>query len=293
MKKIIYTLVALAFSSATFAQFSKGNAVKSDEFYPGAIFNEKSLKGLEPQKLLTATETSVVILPSSLLEDSFEISDYSKENWHAIIDKYYAKLSKATQNESFSFSTPSQVYSLKYLDKDYNTYESIKNYFGVEEITSKNLFFGKSEQILFSFLVIDPINKEDRYISKEALEKIKEQDPILIQSVSFGKRADILIASNKLDTEIRTAFNIYRSKETQRYKEADQILADASVHIILFGKNNIDTSNLTNQEIILAYIDFITKPAVKEDYYYPIKYEGLHLNNRMIYQSDIMQDSYK
>lgn len=285
MKKIIYTLVALAFSSATFAQ-EYNHAVKSEEFYPGAIFNEKSLKGIEPQKLLTATEASMVV--PSIAELPFEISNYSKENWHAIIDKYYTELSGDIQNQSFSFSTPSQVGSLQSLDMHYNTYESIKNYFGVDAITSKNLFFGKSEQILFSLEIADPINGEGRYISKEALEKIKDQDPILIQSIGFGKRADILIASNKLDTEIRTAFSIYRSKETQRYKEAEQILADASVHIILFGKNNIDTASLTNQEIILAYIDFITKPAVKEDYYYPIRYGGMHLNTRMLYKNDFM-----
>ncbi|MDM1514656.1 hypothetical protein HX055_18235, partial [Myroides odoratimimus] len=114
MKKILYTLVALAFSSATFAQ---PYPIKSDGFYQGAIFNEKSLKSTEPKRLATATETSHVLLPSFLGELAFEISDYSKDHWHSIIDKHYTKLAESNNNEGFSFSSPSQVNSLKYVDK--------------------------------------------------------------------------------------------------------------------------------------------------------------------------------
>lgn len=292
MKKILYTLVALAFSSATFAQTFGSNTVKSEEFYPGAIFNEKSLKSTEPKRLATATETSHVLLPSFLGELAFEISDYSKDHWHSIIDKHYTKLAESNNNEGFSFSSPSQVNSLKYVDKAYNTYEALKNYFGVEKITSKNLFFGKSEQILFSLNIVDPINKEGRYISKEALKNIESQDPILVTSISFGKRADILIESNQSRENVTKAFNIYSHKETQQYEEANQILYDASIHMIFFGQNSIDVSDLTNQEMILKYIEFITKPATKEDYYFPIRYNGIHLNNRGNYESDIMQDTY-
>ncbi|MGL4585446.1 MAG: hypothetical protein ACRCVU_21020 [Flavobacterium sp.] len=292
MKKILYTLVALAFSSATFAQMFGSNAVKSDEFYPGAIFSEQSLKGLNPAKIATTTNKTDVILPLSLLEYPFTISDYSKESWNKIIEKYYPKLSESDSNESFYFSTPSKVNSLKYYDKAYNTYEAIKHFFGVDAITTKNIFFGKSEQIIYS-LSID-IPEDGKFISDKEYEKIKGQNPIVINQINFGKRADILVASNQDEVSIRRAFSIYKDKETNRYEEARKLLADASIQLIFFGKNSIDISELTNEEIILAYIAFITKPAIKEDYFFPISYGGAVLNsNNAYYESDIMKDTYK
>lgn len=283
MKKILYTLVALAFSSATFAQ---SYVTKTEDFYPGAIFNEKSLKSVEP-KLLTRT-TEKITYSSGNPFIAFEMTDFSKEAWEKKLLEIYPKMSEGTQSESFNFNTPNKVGNLKLIDKAYNTYNAIKDYYSIDQKSSKNIFFGRTEMIAYSLYQDLP----DAHISKTELDKIKDQDPIVLAGVSFGKKADIIIESNQDQQQINKAFNIYKDKDTNRYNEAREILADASVHVLFFGKNPIDTSDLTNEELILTYIKFITSPLTKEDYLYPIKYEGAHLNNRANYQSDISTDSY-
>ncbi|MDM1456917.1 hypothetical protein HX025_09695 [Myroides odoratimimus] len=283
MKKILYTLVALAFSSATFAQ---PYVTKTEDFYPGAIFNEKSLKSAEPKLLAHTTEKITYSSGNPFIV--FEMTDFSKEAWEKKLLEIYPNMSEGTQLESFKFNTPNKIENLKLIDKAYNTYNAIKDYYNIEQKSSKNIFFGRTEVIAYSLDQDLP----GSHISKTELDKIKDQDPIVLIGISFGKKADILIESNQSQQQINSAFNIYKDKNTSRYNEAREILADASVHILFFGKNPIDTSDLTNEELILAYIKFITSPLTKEDYLYPIKYNGAHLNNRVYYQSDISKDSY-
>lgn len=283
MKKILYTLVALAFSSATFAQ---SYVTKTEDFYPGAIFNEKSLKSAEPKLLAHTTEKITYSSGNPFIV--FEMTDFSKEAWEKKLLEIYPTMSEGTQLESFKFNTPNKIENLKLIDKAYNTYNAIKDYYNIEQKSSKNIFFGRTEVIAYSLDQDLP----GSHISKTELDKIKDQDPIVLIGISFGKKADILIESNQSQQQINSAFNIYKDKNTSRYNEAREILADASVHILFFGKNPIDTSDLTNEELILAYIKFITSPLTKEDYLYPIKYNGAHLNNRVYYQSDISKDSY-
>ncbi|MFG0592286.1 hypothetical protein ACF8C4_14290 [Myroides odoratimimus] len=284
MKKILYTLVALAFSSATFAQTFGSNAVKSEEFYPGAIFSENSLTSSEVKKI-AITDKALVIVPSVAIK-SFEITDTSKESWLKKLEELYPLIAQQQQNVSFSFNTPSEV-DLKVLDKYYNTYDAAKHYYGIEK-SSKKIYRSIGERITYSLDMDIP----GSYITDEKYNEIKNQSPILIASTYFGRRADLLIESAQQGNNIRTAFNIYKDKDTNRYNEAKEILYDASIHMIFFGQNSIDVSDLTNQEMILKYIEFITKPATKEDYYFPIRYNGIHLNNRGNYESDIMQDTY-
>ncbi|MEK6508457.1 hypothetical protein [Myroides sp. C4067] len=279
MKKILYTLVALAFSSATFAQ--SNYVTKSDEFYQGAIFSEKSLTSSEVKKI-AITDKALVIVPSVAIK-SFEITDTSKESWLKKLEELYPIIAQQQQNVSFSFNTPSEV-DLKGLDKYYNTYDAAKHYYGIEK-SSKKIYRSIGERITYSLDMDIP----GSYITDEKYNEIKNQSPILIASTYFGRRADLLIESVQQGDNIRTAFNIYKDKDTNRYNEAREILADASVHVLFFGKNSIDTSDLTNEELILAYIKFITSPLTKEDYLYPIKYEAIHLKDNSLFTSELMK----
>jgi hypothetical protein len=275
MKKIIYTLVALAFSSATFAQIYM---TKSDEFYPGAVFSKKSLTSSEVIKIGNVTHT--LKIDSNSPSIYFDLQDGSKESWQKKLEEIYPQTSTNKQNNHSYFGTPQQ-YNEKGINVLYNTDNALNQYYGIDK-SSKNIYIATGELLdYYLYMTID-----EPFLTEKEKAKIESQSPVVITAIYFGKRADLLIESNQSRENITIAFNIYKSKETQRYNEADQILADASLHILCFGKNHLDISNLNNQEIILAFIDFIKKPMTKDDYLTPISYEASYLDY-LPYISDI------
>lgn len=156
-------------------------------------------------------------------------------------------------------------------------------YFGMAQKTKKTLACIYISQSLFS---IDMDIFEDVCSDEKVLARGDEL--IVINSVSFGRQALVMVESDYDYQEIRMAINELLSGtqtlSTEKISKSKAILANSTIRIMLPGNETMEITNPTNP--LSDVMTYMNRDFSADDFGKPIKFSAMHLKSKALFANE-------
>lgn len=156
-------------------------------------------------------------------------------------------------------------------------------YFDMAQKTKKTLACIYISQSLFS---IDMDIFEDVCSDEKVLARGDEL--IVINSVSFGRQALVMVESDYDYQEIRMAINELLSGtqtlSTEKISKSKAILANSTIRIMLPGNETMEITNPSNP--LSNVMTYMNRDFSADDFGKPIKFSAIHLKSKALFVNE-------
>lgn len=279
MKLYLIALLSLSFlfNGVLYAQeknrsttfFSKN----PDEVFLGAVMSLKSLNTEEHvvKDLLFNDKVNAL---SSNLKYEFPSFVPNKENMYAIIKGEMDRLGAPDQAGSSTYSSWS-INSLDAIDVSFGQTMNRKLWFGLEEpdLSPKSIIVIEYDVTLFD-MYLDIY--EDRFLAfQNQVKEEKDDDLFIVNSLTWGRRAMVVIQSDFDDSKARGAF--HRFMDNSELSEEDSVIIEtANYSYTVFGDVDFDLDNRNPIEVVKKYIE---APITEENFGRVLNMTGINVQN--------------
>lgn len=264
--------VQYTYAQTTATQFMAKNP---EQTFIGAIMEANSINKDNHQFIDTPLNPITVSYSLPGIH-SMQISSPSYDNMTNAIREIWKTNDITKPNLSFSFAvnelqSPGEIASIlgQNIDPDF--------YFGIAKKTKKTLACIYISQSLFS---IDMDMPKDICSDEKVLARGDEL--IVINSISFGRQALVMVESDYAYQEVRMAINELLSGtqalSTEKISKSKAILANSTIRIMLPGNETLEITNPSDP--LSDVMTYINRGISADDFGKPIKFNAMHLKSR-------------
>jgi hypothetical protein len=281
---ILFSFIGMMLSIFVFAQDQNSTVITAkspDQLYLGAVLQE-SLINAKTHDVLPIIQDDIVVSFGGIKLKS-KIIKSEKEAFYSVIEEAQQIANTIPQGQSsFSFSI-----------KDLNNYSDIAHYFGqkidvldwfsVSDPVEKPQTLLAVDMERVAFTVEMDLPAEGKFKTNNALlDRFNSNDLIYVNTLSFGRRAIVLVESNLDASQVKNALSaILKRKELSNHEKG--ILANCSFRVALLGSQGaIAVDSIRMLEEVLDYID------AKKDFSshgLPISFGAAYLKNNQIFSN--------
>lgn len=281
---ILFSFIGMISSIFVFAQDQKSTVItakSSDQMYLGAVLQESLING-KTHDVLDIIQDDIVISFGGIKLKSKIIRSEKAAFYNAIEEAQQIANTIPHDQSSFSFSI-----------KDLKSYSDVAHYFGqridVSDWFSVSDPIGKPQTLLavnmerVAFTVEMDLPAEGKFKTNNTLlDRLNSNDLIYVNTLSFGRRAIVLVESNLDASQVKNALSaILKGKELSNHDKG--ILANCTFRVALLGSQDViavDSSRVFEE--VLEYID------AKKDFSshaLPISFGAAYLRNNQIFSN--------
>lgn len=284
LKIILLSLSAILFvpfSEVTAQQQSFIIAAKSPELlYLGAAMEQKTINGNQHQ-VLDLIQDDIQISFNSLNTKSKTIKS-QKESMYKAIDEAVSTTNMAKwQNKSLSF-TIRELASYKDIEVFFGQTFDLKPWFSISDqaLKPKTLMVINLERVAFSVDMDLPPTGAFK-TNASLLAKYDLDNIIYTNTLSFGRRAMIIIESNVEAPAVKSALSKILQKEAATNLDKG-ILANCTYRVLLLGNNSVDLDSKQPVQQAIAYVEAEISAA---NYGQPISFGAVYLKNNQLFSN--------
>lgn len=252
-----------------------------EQTFIGAIMDPNSINK-DTYQFIDAPLNPITVSYSLPLTNPAHILSPSYDNMINAIRERLKTNPMTKPNLSFSFAvnelqSPGQIASIlgQSIDPVF--------YFGMAQKTKKTLACIYISQSLFS---INMDISEDVCSDEKVLARGDEL--IVINSVSFGRQALVMVESDYDYQEIRMAINELLSGtqtlSTEKISKSKAILANSTIRIMLPGNETMEITNPTNP--LSDVMTYMNRDFSADDFGKPIKFSAMHLKSKALFANE-------
>lgn len=274
--------LSVLFSEAT-AQQQQSTIItaKSPEtLYLGAAMEQKNINSNQHQ-ILDLIQDDIVISFNSLNVKS-RVIKAQKESMYKAIDAAISTLNKPLwQNKSFSF-TVRELASYRDIELFFGQSLDLKTWFSIPDqpVKPKTLLVVNLERVAFTVEMDVPETGEFK-TNKELLAKYNPDNIIYTNTLSFGRRAMIVIESNVELSEVKSALSKILRRETVSDRDKS-VLANCTYRVLLLGNNSID---LDSTQPIQQVMEYVEAEISTSNYGLPISFGASYLKTHQLFNN--------
>lgn len=235
-----------------------------------------SLKSLNTEEHIVKdlTFNGKVNALSSNLKYEFPSFVPTKENMHAVIKGEMDRLGAPSQGGSSTYSSWT-INSLEAIDVSFGQTMNRKLWFGLEkpDLPSKSIIVIEYDITLFD-MYLDIY--EDRFLEfQNRIKEEKDDDLFIVNSLTWGRRAMVVIQSDFDESKVRGAFN--RFMDNSELSEEDSVIVEtANYSYTVFDDVDFDLDNSHPIEVVKKYIE---APITEENFGRVLNMTGINIQN--------------
>lgn len=287
MIKFKYVTLLLCFCGVTFSMLTFGQDQKSttitvkspDELYLGAVMEQQSINS-DSHHVLDIITDSIVVSFGGLNVKSKTIISGKTPLYRAIQE---ALQGKHSDNRRFSFDIK-ELGNYNDISLHFGQKIDLTNWFSIKETAAKprTLLAINMEKIAFT-VDMDMPAKGTFQINKALQDKYNLSDLIYINTLSFGRKAVIIVESGLDASIVKEALSAIFKGSKLSDKEIG-ILANCNYRGVLIGGSKT-VINLEGAPSLQQVIDFIDTNIDASDYGKPVAFTASYLNNNQIFSN--------
>lgn len=252
------------------------------EAFIGRIFDSKSIN--ENAYRFANVEQNPITVSFSLLAKSQTFVP-SFANMQAAIKKGITEAGSPGQNQSFSYIVK-EVKSIVDLEINMGQKIDVIPFFGYSATprTRKTMALVAVEQIFLS-LYMD--QTDDLCVNPDDLSGYDKDQLVYMNSVSFGRKAFVIIESDESFGDVKSAIN-YMMRKAMNESVPDDAKLEALIHnsyirIMNLGNHEIDDSDPHNPLSGLA--NYMMKKVDADDFGVPVSFTACYLKDGSVFQN--------
>lgn len=274
--------LSVLFSKAT-AQQQESSVItaKSPEtLYLGAAMEQKNINSNQHQ-VLDIIQDNIVISFNSLNVKS-KVIKAQKESFNEAIKAAISATNKPVwQNKSFSF-TVKELSSYRDIEFFFGQTLDLKTWFSIadQSYKPKTLLAVNLERVAFTVEMDLPETAMFK-TNAELLAKYNLDNIIYTNTLSFGRRAMVIIESNIEISEVKSALSKILRKENTTDRDKG-ILANCTYRVLLLGNNSID---LDSKQPVQQVIEYVESEINANNYGLPISFGASYLKNNALFNN--------
>lgn len=283
-------ITSLSLCITLFVLFSEANAqqqqatviaAKSPEMlYLGAVMEQKNINSNQHQ-VLDLIQDDIVITFNSLHAKS-NVIKAQKEAMYKAIDAALSTTNRAAwQGKNFSF-TLKELGSYQDIELFFGQTFDLNTWFSVVDQSSKpkTLLAINLERVAFS---VDMDMPESGAFKTNAalLAKYNPDNLIYANTLSFGRRAMVIVESNIDVSEVKSALSKILKREPSSDREKG-VLANCTYRVLLLGNNSVD---LDSKRPVQQVIEYVETEISTSNYGSPISFGAAYLKNNQLFNN--------
>lgn len=281
---IVFSFIGMMLSIFVFAQNEKSTLITAkspDQLYLGAVLQE-SLINAKTHDVLDIIQDDIVVSFGGIKLKS-KIIRSEKAAFYNIIEEAQQIANSVPHSEnSFSFSI-----------KDLKSYGDVAHYFGQKIDVSdwfsvsdpiekpQTLLAVNMERVAFTAEMDLPAEGTFK-TNNTVLDRFNSNDLIYVNTLSFGRRAIVLVESNLDASQVKNALSaILKRKELSNQEKG--ILANCTFRVALLGSQ--DVIAVDSSRILEEVLDYIDAKKDFSSHGLPISFGAAYLRNNQIFSN--------
>ncbi|KIO76313.1 hypothetical protein TH53_15815 [Pedobacter lusitanus] len=285
VKIILLSLCAtlFVFFSEAAAQQQQASVItaKSPEIlYLGAAMEQRTINNNQ-HEVLDIIQDDIVINFNSLNAKSKTIKAQKEPLYKAIDAAISATNLAKWQNKSFSFAVK-ELGSYKDMELFFGQTIDPKTWFSVPDPSLKPMTLLAINLERVAFTVDMELPETGTFRTNDGLlAKYNPDDIIYTSTLSFGRRAIIIVESNIGVSEVKSALAKILKRESLSDRDKS-ILANCIYRVLLLGNNSID---LESKQPVQQAMEYVEAEITTANYGQPISFGSSYLKNHQIFNN--------